>query len=124
MATFLTTLLVLLLTISCSNPKAAISFPDKVGAWTRGPSDTHSARALPGFDVRRTDQAVYSAEGAIHVTAYELASETVAFEAAQKFRAQDAVGFHKGTHFYVASSPDLSRESVAKFAGELQQTLP
>ena len=116
---FLVPLAGLILLASCG-AKPAATLPERVGEWTVGTSETVSdvPPVLKQLGHRSTKAYQYQGPVPIRVVAHEMSSETVAFEAIQKWVAEPGtLPLQRKQFLLVPASPD--KAALARFTQAL-----
>lgn len=115
--------LLALLAACNSKSSAAFEFPRKVSDWQLAASRILASNPQPAIPATRVLEAKYERNATILVHAYELPSETVAFETMQRFRQGERLGFYNGLRFFSVESANIDRSTLADFASALQQSV-
>ena len=98
------------------------AFPKYAGDWTltSGPDNTE---ALAGAEGAWTMQ--YSGTPPMRLTVCKMPSQTGAFDAVQRWRAEAGkLAFYKGRFFGIAESPGADHAALNRFAATVQASLP
>lgn len=108
-----------------SDPGFEQVLPGEVaGGWRR--SQLTAAQNAPDLIRQHSPvasaEAVYTGVGTIRVRAWQMKSETSAFELMQKWRQSDGISAYKGAYFFVAEAAGADRNAVLSFLRELQRT--
>lgn len=124
-------LLLTFVLVSCGGKHgpAIEPFPDTVaGVWhlkeRRDVPVSEAPDPVPRNSVRRLEAAVYQGPGKLEARAYELTSQAVGVELAQRWRpSADTVFFWAGDYFIVIKWQEADRKALQAFTRELENRL-
>jgi hypothetical protein len=97
-------------------------FPKYAGDWTlqSGPEPAESVAGAEGAWVAR-----YSGNPPMRLTVIRMPSQTGAFDAVQRWRAEAGkLAFYKGPFFGIVESPGADHAAMNRFAAAIQSSLP
>lgn len=98
------------------------ALPKYAGDWTleTGPVTTEGVVSAEGAWAY-----AYSGNPAMKLVLYEMPSQTVAFDAVQKWRAEAGkLAFYKGAYFGIVDSQGANHTTLNRFAESIRSSLP
>jgi hypothetical protein len=97
-------------------------------AWKLKQTEPLPAEEAPplirGLGLKRAAKGIYTGNGQITVSLYEMNVEASAFELIQKWPQQDGLAMYKGSYFIVTSAQGADRATLSAFLQAFRESLP
>jgi len=124
-------LLSCMLASACSRaqkPLTAVLPVEVQRAWKLKQTEPLPAEEAPpiirGLGLKRALKALYTGNGEITVSLYEMNVEASAFELIQKWPQQDGLAMYKGPYFFITSARGPDRTALSAFLQAFRESLP